>query len=125
MRFECRRKSSALNRPKEYLNFKVLNFNASFGRATLGDTAMLAGWHVNVSWLTSDLPPIHHPLSHPLKRLTDYVRIIRPHSTMLPIPFFPPSVSVLSLSFSSLPRFFFHQLKLCIIHHRQILSLFA
>lgn len=102
IRFRFRRKSSTLNCLKEYFwfNFKQLNFNATFGRATLGDTAMLAGWHVNVSWLTSDLPPIHHPLFHPLKRLTDYVRTIQPHSTAL-YPFFPSFCFCLGLPFSS------------------------
>lgn len=95
-----RKKSSTSNHLKKYfwLNFKQLNFNATFGRATLRDTAILAGWHVNVSWLTSDLPPIH-PLSHPLKRLTDYVRTIRPHS-ITPYPFFPSFYLCLGFPFS-------------------------
>lgn len=96
-----RRKSSTSNRLKKYFwfNFKQLNFNATFRRATLRDTAMLAGWHVNVSWLTSDLPPIHHPLFHPLKRLTTYVPF--DPTPPLPYPFFPSFYLCLGFPFSS------------------------
>lgn len=55
---------------------------------------MLAGWHVNVSWLTSDLPLIYHPLSS----LNGSLRIpsdptpLR-ESPAVSIPFFPPSLT--------------------------------
>lgn len=88
---------------------------------------MLAGWHVNVSWLTTDLPPISHSLTP--WRLTDYIYHPRPHSTsreLCSIPFFPslsfsPSVSLsprsLSISLGR-PVFVFLPLRLLRFHQR-------